>query len=111
MLHLCLPLTRDVSLQGQATDIAIQAEEILKMKKVCNQILAGHTGQPLDKIGELGCSAGTSVPSPPSTPSIPSPSPYTEKAVERDCFLSPVEAQQFGIIDKVVVPPSGTLAQ
>ena len=40
--------------QGQATDIAIQAEEILKMKKVCNQILAGHTGQPLDKIGELG---------------------------------------------------------
>ena len=42
--------------QGQATDIAIQAEEILKMKKMCNQIIAEHTGQPLDKIGELdGC--------------------------------------------------------
>lgn len=47
--------------QGQATDIAIQAEEILKMKKLCNQILADHTGQPLDKIGELGCRSHTSL--------------------------------------------------
>lgn len=91
--------------QGQATDIAIQAEEILKMKKVCNQILAGHTGQPLDKIGELG--SGPMGLAPFLSPATTLPQ-HTEKAVERDCFLSPVEAQEFGIIDKVVVPPSGT---
>lgn len=38
--------------QGQATDIAIQAEEILKLKKQINGLYAKHTNQPLDIIGE-----------------------------------------------------------
>ncbi len=37
--------------QGQATDIAIQAEEILKMKKMISELLAKHSGQPLTTIG------------------------------------------------------------
>ena len=40
-----------LAVQGQATDIAIQAEEILKLKKMLNELLAGHTGQPLSVIG------------------------------------------------------------
>lgn len=40
-------------LQGQATDIAIQAEEILKLKRLINNIYAKHTGQLLDTIGRL----------------------------------------------------------
>ena len=62
--------------QGQATDIAIQAREILQLRARLNQIYAKHTGQPLDVI---------------------------EKAVEREKFLSPDEARKFGLIDRVVV--------
>lgn len=62
--------------QGQATDIAIQAHEILQLRARLNQIYAKHTGQPLDVI---------------------------ETAVERDKFLSPDEAREFGLIDRVVV--------
>ncbi len=40
-------------LQGQATDIAIQAEEIIKLKKMLNQLMSQHTGQPVDLIGAL----------------------------------------------------------
>jgi ATP-dependent Clp protease, protease subunit len=66
--------------QGQATDIEIQAREILSLRSRLNQIYVKHTGQPLDVI---------------------------EAAVERDKFLSPEEAKAFGIIDEVVVsrPP------
>jgi len=66
--------------QGQATDIEIQAKEILTLRARLNQIYQKHTGQPLDVI---------------------------EAAVERDKFLSPEEAKSFGIIDEVVVnrPP------
>ena len=39
--------------QGQATDIAIQAEEIMKLKRQINRIYAKHTGQPLETIGRL----------------------------------------------------------
>ena len=39
--------------QGQATDIAIQAEEIVKLKKLLNELLSQHTGQPVDLIGKL----------------------------------------------------------
>ena len=62
--------------QGQATDIAIQAHEILQLRARLNQIYAKHTGQPIDVI---------------------------ETAVERDKFLSPDEAREFGLIDRVVV--------
>ncbi|KAG7460131.1 hypothetical protein MATL_G00217920 [Megalops atlanticus] len=64
--------------RGQATDIAIQAEEILKLKRQINNIYCKHTGQPLETI---------------------------EGVMERDRYMSPMEAQDFGIIDKVLVHP------
>lgn len=62
--------------QGQATDIEIQAREILQLRARLNQIYVKHTGQSLNVI---------------------------ETAVERDKFLSPDEAREFGLIDQVVV--------
>jgi len=62
--------------QGQATDIAIQAEEILRMKKELNGILAENTGQNLKTI---------------------------EKDTDRDNFMSAAEAQKYGMIDEVLI--------
>ncbi len=62
-------------IQGQATDIIIHAEEIKRIKKMLNEILSKHTGQPLEKI---------------------------EKDVERDYFMSAEEAKDYGIVDKVI---------
>jgi ATP-dependent Clp protease, protease subunit len=66
--------------QGQATDIEIQAREILSLRKRLNDIYVHHTGQTLEKI---------------------------EQALERDKFMSPDDAKAFGIIDEVVTsrPP------
>ena len=61
--------------QGQAVEIEIQAKEILFLKKTLNSLLAEHTGHSLEKINE---------------------------DTERDYFLSPVEAVQYGLIDKVI---------
>jgi ATP-dependent Clp protease protease subunit len=61
--------------QGQATDIEIQAREILSLRARLNEIYVKHTGQTLDTIAT---------------------------AVERDKFMSPVEAKAFGLIDEVV---------
>ena len=61
--------------QGQAVEIEIQAKEILYLKKTLNSLLAEHTGQSLEKINE---------------------------DTERDYFLSPDEAVDYGIIDKVI---------
>jgi ATP-dependent Clp protease protease subunit len=61
--------------QGQATDIKIHAERILKIKENLNKILSEHTGQPINKI---------------------------EADVERDYFMSADEAMKYGLIDKVV---------
>jgi len=61
--------------QGQAVDIEIQAKEILYLKDTLNGLLAEHTGQPLAKIAE---------------------------DTDRDYFLSPAEAVQYGLIDRVV---------
>ncbi|MHC4271510.1 MAG: ATP-dependent Clp protease proteolytic subunit, partial [Planctomycetota bacterium] len=60
---------------GQAADIKIQAEEILKAKKVINEIIAKHSGQPIEKIQE---------------------------ETERDRYLSADEALQYGLIDEVL---------
>ncbi len=60
--------------QGQATDIEIQAKEILYLKKYLNECLAEHTGQPIGKITE---------------------------DTERDFFMSASEAMEYGIIDQV----------
>ena len=62
--------------QGQATDIAIQAEEILRMKKELNAIIAKNTGQSVKKI---------------------------EKDTDRDNFMSAKEALEYGMIDEVLV--------
>ena len=64
--------------QGQATDIEIQAKEILYIKQKLNELIAGHTGQPLDKIA-----ADT----------------------ERDFYMSSEEAVEYGLIDKVIIKP------
>jgi len=61
--------------QGQAVEIEIQAKEILFLKKTLNSLLAEHTGQSLEKINE---------------------------DTERDYFLSPSEAVEYGLIDKVI---------
>ena len=61
--------------QGQAVEIEIQAKEILYLKKTLNNLLCEHTGQPLEKIVE---------------------------DTERDYFLSPSEAVDYGLIDKVI---------
>jgi len=65
--------------QGQAVDIEIQAKEILFLKDTLNGLLAEHTGQPLEKIAE---------------------------DTDRDYFLSPAEAVQYGLIDRVVTDGS-----
>ncbi|NEO27146.1 MAG: ATP-dependent Clp endopeptidase proteolytic subunit ClpP [Kamptonema sp. SIO4C4] len=65
--------------QGQAVDIEIQAKEILYIKDQINNILAYHTGQPLDKIAE---------------------------DTERDFFMSAKEAANYGLIDQVITQPN-----
>ena len=61
--------------RGQATDIEIQAKEILRMKEILNQILSQNTGQKLAKIA---------------------------KDTDRDFFMSANEAKEYGLIDKVL---------
>ena len=61
--------------QGQATDIEIQAQEILRLKKALNETLAANTGQSLKKI---------------------------EKDTDRDYIMTPQEALEYGMIDKVI---------
>jgi ATP-dependent Clp protease protease subunit len=61
--------------QGQATDIEIHAREILRLKRMLNEYLAKHTGQPIEKI---------------------------EADTERDYFMSAEEAKEYGLIDKVI---------
>ena len=60
--------------QGQASDIAIQASEILKTKKRLNEILAQNTAQPLSKI---------------------------EVDTDRDFYMSAEEAEKYGLVDKI----------
>ncbi len=61
--------------QGQATDISIQANEILRMKDTLNEILSFHTGQDIEKVS---------------------------KDTDRDFFMSAEESLKYGIVDKVV---------
>ncbi len=62
--------------QGTATDISIQAEEILRLKRKLNEILAFHTGKEISQI---------------------------EKDTERDRYFSPQEALEYGLIDNILV--------
>jgi ATP-dependent Clp protease, protease subunit len=61
--------------QGQGTDIEIQAREVINLKRRMEEIIAEHTGQPLEQVG---------------------------KDMERDYFMTPDEAREYGIIDRVV---------
>ncbi len=61
--------------QGQATDVEIQAKEILRIKKMGNEIIALHTGQPLEKV---------------------------QRDTERDFYMSPEDAKAYGIIDQII---------
>ena len=65
--------------QGQASDIAIQAEEILRMKAELNQLLADNTGQSVKKL---------------------------EEDTDRDNFMSAAQAKDYGIIDEVLIKNS-----
>ncbi|MHC4199859.1 MAG: ATP-dependent Clp endopeptidase proteolytic subunit ClpP [Planctomycetota bacterium] len=82
----CLPHARIMihqpwgGAQGSASDVSIQAEEILRMKKLLNEILARHSGQTVKKI---------------------------EKDSDRDNFMSAEEAKAYGLVD-VVLEASGT---
>jgi ATP-dependent Clp protease protease subunit len=60
--------------QGTASDISIQAEEILRTKKRLNEILAGHCGRPVEQL---------------------------EKDTDRDRYMSSEEAKAYGLIDNV----------
>lgn len=62
--------------QGQATDIEIQAKEILRIKKQLNELMASHTGQPFKQI---------------------------EKDTDRDFIMTATEAKDYGIIDQVII--------
>jgi ATP-dependent Clp protease protease subunit len=66
--------------QGQASDIEIRAREILQIKERLNEILAYHTGQPVERI---------------------------QKDSDRDYFMSPQEALDYGIIDEIYQPETG----
>jgi ATP-dependent Clp protease, protease subunit len=61
--------------QGQGTDIEIQAREVISLKRRLEEIIAGQTGQPMEKIS---------------------------KDMERDYFMDPEEAKEYGIIDNVI---------
>ncbi|MFZ2315572.1 MAG: ATP-dependent Clp endopeptidase proteolytic subunit ClpP [Gammaproteobacteria bacterium] len=82
----CLPNARVMihqplgGIQGQASDIAIHAEETLKIRTRLNQILAKHTGQPEETIG---------------------------KDTDRDNFMSAERALQYGLVDKLIDPRGG----
>ena len=62
-------------LSGQATDIDIHAKEIIRTRASLNQLLAGHTGQPVEKI---------------------------ERDVERDFIMTADQAKAYGIVDEII---------
>ncbi|MEB3236268.1 MAG: ATP-dependent Clp endopeptidase proteolytic subunit ClpP [Candidatus Sericytochromatia bacterium] len=69
--------------QGQATDIEIQAKEILRLKGKLNELMAFHSGQPIERV---------------------------EKDTDRDFFMSGLEAKEWGLIDEVLEPRRGDKA-
>lgn len=70
--------------RGQATDIEIQAKEILDLKKQLNNIYVKHTGRKYEEV---------------------------EKACDRDNYLNPDKAKEFGLIDNIIIPKGKTVAK
>jgi len=67
--------------QGQASDVAIQAREIMRLQDILRNIIAKHTGQPLDKISH---------------------------DTDRDFYLNPPQAVEYGLIDEILLKPTKT---
>ena len=65
--------------RGQATDIDIQAREILRMREIINQMLAKHTGQPLERVQD----------------------------VDRDYIMNAQQAKEYGIVDEIIAQMKG----
>jgi len=82
-IHLHQPLIGGRGLSGQASDLEIHANEIIRVKKELNQLIATHSGQSLEKI---------------------------EKDTDRDFYLSPEEAIDYGLIDGVITAPPVPMA-
>jgi ATP-dependent Clp protease protease subunit len=77
-IHMHQPLIAGRGLQGQASDLDIDGREIVRIKQVLNELIAKHTGQPLERI---------------------------ERDTDRDYFLSPEEAIEYGLIDGLIQSP------
>jgi len=74
-IHMHQPLIGGKGLQGQATDLDIHAREIIRIRLVLNELIAKHTGQPLERV---------------------------ERDTDRDYFLTPQEAVEYGLIDGII---------
>ena len=77
-IHLHQPLIAGRGLQGQATDLDIHAREIIRLRGVLNELISQHTGQPLERV---------------------------EKDTDRDFYMSPEEAIEYGLIDGMIQHP------
>src|SRR5579864_2030696 len=74
-IHMHQPLIGGRGLQGQASDLDIHAREIIRLRGVLNGLIAKHTGQPLERV---------------------------ERDTDRDFFLTPKEAVEYGLIDGII---------
>ena len=74
-IHMHQPLIGGRGLQGQASDLDIHAREIVRIKSVLNELIAKHTGQPLERV---------------------------DRDTDRDFFLNPEEAVEYGLIDGII---------
>ena len=74
-IHMHQPLISGRGISGQATDLEIHAKEIIRIKQELNNLIARHTGQPLERV---------------------------EKDTDRDFYLSPEEAIEYGLIDGII---------
>ena len=74
-IHMHQPLIGGKGLQGQASDLDIHAREIVRIRTVLNELIAKHTGQPLERV---------------------------ERDTDRDFFLTPEEAIDYGLIDGLI---------
>jgi len=74
-IHMHQPIIGGKGLQGQASDLDIHAREIVRIRAVLNDLIAKHTGQPLERV---------------------------ERDTDRDFFLTPEEAVNYGLIDGII---------